>query len=82
MTPIKRSCVTLFTAVLCFGVIGTDSAYQLFEDGNTFYADGNYKDAIRDGTSYFKVPVFYDTSLIRFLSSFPFRDFFQRTPLK
>ena len=45
MTPIKRSCVTLFTAVLCFGFIGTDSAYQLVEDGNTFYADGNYKDA-------------------------------------
>ena len=25
MTPIKMSCVTLFTAVICFGFIGTDS---------------------------------------------------------
>ena len=45
MIAIKRSCVTLFTAVICLGFISTDSAYQLVEDGNTFYANGNYQDA-------------------------------------
>ena len=45
MILIKRSCVILFAGVFCFGFISNDSAYQLVEEGNTFYANGNYQDA-------------------------------------
>ena len=45
MILIKRSCVILFAGVFCFGFISNDSAYQLVEEGNTFYANGNYQEA-------------------------------------
>ena len=44
----------------------------------TIVYDGNYKDAMREGTSYFKVPVFYDTSLIRFLKNNIWKWYFDR----